>query len=354
MSPSALLNRFPWAQSPLISNAPMLGIATARLATEVTKAGGFGFLPSSYDISVGSAQLTKLESDLNEARTLLGAEQPADGPLRVGASFITAHASITNFAETALPIIEKHRPAAIWLFAPDGDVKPHGSIIAALKSLEFPPAVFVQVGNVAAAREAVVDGADVLVTQGVDAGGHQFRQGTSIVSFVPEARSMLDREFRGRDVSIVAAGGIADGRGVAGALALGAEGVVMGTRFTVSFESTFADFRKELVLGAVDGGVSTFKSPFNDQISNSKLWGPLYDGRVIVGPLQKKYLAGASLEECQKSWKEEYSEEAAHHISCTWAGTGVGLISKAQPGGEIVLEVRQEAKEALQRAAGLV
>lgn len=81
--------------------------------------------------------------------------------------------------------------------------------------------VFVQVGNVAAAREAVLDGADVLVTQGVDAGGHQFRQGAGIVSFVPEVRTMLEKEFGDKDISIVAAGGIADGRGVAGALALG-------------------------------------------------------------------------------------------------------------------------------------
>lgn len=81
--------------------------------------------------------------------------------------------------------------------------------------------MFVQVGNVIAAREAAQDGADVLVTQGVDAGGHQFRQGSGIVSLVPEVRDMLDKEFPDRKISIVAAGGIADGRGVAGALALG-------------------------------------------------------------------------------------------------------------------------------------
>lgn len=125
------------------------------------------------------------------------------------------------FQETALPLIAKNRPAAIWLFAPDGDLKPHSKIIPSLKSLKHPPVVFVQVGNVAAAREAVQDGADVLVTQGVDAGGHQFRQGSGIVSLVPEVRDMLDREFPDRGISIVAAGGIADGRGVAGALALG-------------------------------------------------------------------------------------------------------------------------------------
>ncbi|KAF5002317.1 hypothetical protein FDECE_10673 [Fusarium decemcellulare] len=354
MSPSQLLNRFPWAQGPLIINGPMLGAASALMATEVTKAGGLGFLPSTADLAPNSAHIKTLASDFDEARSLLGADQPADGPLRVGASFITGHHSVTNFAETVLPIVAKHRPAAVWLFAPDGNVKPHRKIIPALKGLEQPPVVFVQVGNVAAAREAVLDGADVLVTQGVDAGGHQFRQGTSIVSFVPEVRSMLDNEFKDRDVHIVAAGGIADGRGVAGALALGAEGVVMGTRFTVTPESIYPDFRKEMVLNAVDGGVSTFKSPFNDQITNSPLWGPLYDGRAIIGPVHKKFMAGATLEECQRSLKEDYSAEESTRVINTWAGAGVGLINEIKPVGVIVREVREEARAALQRAAGLV
>ncbi|KAH7255814.1 2-nitropropane dioxygenase [Fusarium redolens] len=358
MSSSQLLNRFPWVKSPLISNAPMLGIATPLMAAEVTKAGGFGFLPSLAYIEPSSEHINRLVDHFDEVRALLGADQPSDGPLRVGASFITSHSSLSYFEETALPLIVKNRPAAIWLFAPDGDLRPHSKIIPGLKALEYPPVVFVQVGNVAAAREAVQDGADVLVTQGVDAGGHQFRQGSGIVSLVPEVRNMLDREFPDRAISIVAAGGIADGRGVAGALALGAEGVVMGTKtnlqFTIAPESNYPKIQKQKVLEAVDGGVSTFKSTFNDRIVNSPLWGPLYDGRAIVGPIHEKFFAGASLEECQRSLKEDYSEEEARYVVNTWAGTGVGLINKVQPAGEIVREVREQARRELQRAAGLV
>lgn len=119
-----------------------------------------------------------------------------------------------------------------------------------MQSLEPRPLVFVQVGNIAAAREAVLDGADVVVAQGVDAGGHQFRQGTGIVSLVPEVLNMLQKEFKDRNVKVVAAGGIADGRGVAAALALGkwsfrkeeekadvfivgAQGIVMGTKVSL-------------------------------------------------------------------------------------------------------------------------
>lgn len=78
-----------------------------------------------------------------------------------------------------------------------------------------------QVGTVASARQAVRDGADIVVAQGVDAGGHQFASGAGIVSLVPEVVEMVEREFPGREVVVIAAGGISDGRGVAGALALG-------------------------------------------------------------------------------------------------------------------------------------
>ncbi|CAM1500871.1 Fc.00g100330.m01.CDS01 [Cosmosporella sp. VM-42] len=348
MSPSKLQMWFAWTKSPVIINGPMIGAACPRLATEVTKAGGLGFIASTVNLTAGSPDLKKLDADLQESRTLQG---DSSNPLKVGASFVTGHASVTLFKETALPILSKHRPAAVWLFAPDGDVKPHRSIINAIKTLDQPPRIFVQVGNVAAAREAAEDGADVIVTQGVDAGGHQFRRGTGIISFVPEVRNMLEQEFQGREIGLVAAGGIADGRGVAAALALGAEGVVMGTRFTVAEESIFPQFRKDIVLSTSDGGVSTLKSPFCDQINENKLWGPLYDGRAIVGPIHEKFLAGATLEECLTNLKENYSEAESIKMCRTWAGAGVGLVKRAQPAGEIVREVREQAKGTIQRLA---
>ena len=78
-----------------------------------------------------------------------------------------------------------------------------------------------QVGNVASARQAALDGADVIVAQGADAGGHQYAQTSGLISLVPEVRDMLDAEFSDRQIALLAAGGIADGRGVAAALALG-------------------------------------------------------------------------------------------------------------------------------------
>jgi hypothetical protein len=81
--------------------------------------------------------------------------------------------------------------------------------------------VFVQVGSVQDAREAVEDGTDVLVVQGTDAGGHQWAQGASLITLLPEVVDMLAEEFKDSHVAVVAAGGIMDGRGIAAAQMLG-------------------------------------------------------------------------------------------------------------------------------------
>lgn len=112
-------------------------------------------------------------------------------------------------------------PQAVWLFAPDpaATERAHPEIIDVCH--EHGLKVFVQVGSVAAAREAARDGADVIVAQGVDAGGHQWATGAGVVSFVPEVRLMLEEEFVGRRIALVAAGGIAHENSVVAAVALG-------------------------------------------------------------------------------------------------------------------------------------
>ncbi|CEJ80236.1 hypothetical protein VHEMI00432 [[Torrubiella] hemipterigena] len=350
MSAAKLQEWFPWTQRPVIANGPMLHAATPLLATEVTKAGGIGFIASAFDVSPDSANLKQLDSDLTQARELLGV---SSGPINVGASFITGHKSITQFAETAIPVLQKTTPAIVWLFAPDGEVKPHSAVIQALKGLAHPPKVFVQVGNVTAAKEAIQDGADALICQGIDAGGHQFRRGMGVISFVPEVKKLLAESFADRQIPIFAAGGIVRGEGVAAAQALGADGIVMGTRFTVAKESLFPDFRKAMILNATDGGNATFKSPFNDQINKNALWGPLYDGRAIVTEIHQKFLDGASLEDCQTTLQTRQAEtpEEAKRLIGTWAGTGVGLVNKESTASEIVHEVRDDAKAIIRKLA---
>lgn len=112
-------------------------------------------------------------------------------------------------------------PQAVWLFAPDPAASPraHPDLIEACHDHGIK--VFVQVGTVAAAREAVRDGADVIVAQGADAGGHQFASTAGLISLVPEIKVMLREEFADREVALVAAGGISNEDGVVAAVALG-------------------------------------------------------------------------------------------------------------------------------------
>jgi nitronate monooxygenase len=188
-------------------------------------AGGHDFSPSSTHIPL-------LDAELLNARKLLGVDSQPDKVLNIGVGFITFHPTIKNLVESVKPILQKHKPAAVWLFAPAaGEPNAHIMIIPALKSLGqgWGLKVFEQVGTVAAAREAVGHGADGIVAQGVDAGGHQWAKGAGIVVLVPEIKEMLAKEFPDRNIAVLAAGGIADGKGAAAALALGEQDRLMSS-----------------------------------------------------------------------------------------------------------------------------
>ena len=122
-----------------------------------------------------------------------------------------------------MPVIEKFRPAAVWLFAPAVGESHHQEIIKELGDVgkNWDLKIFVQVGDVRSAKTAVQEGADVIVVQGVDAGGHQWAQGASLMTLLPEVKDALGNTSGDSEVKVIAAGGIMDGRGIAAALALG-------------------------------------------------------------------------------------------------------------------------------------
>ncbi|KAK4126706.1 inosine monophosphate dehydrogenase [Parathielavia appendiculata] len=356
---SKLTALFPHAQHPVIISAPMLGTANSTLAAEVSKAGGLGIIPAGFDFTPSSTHLTTLDSELSAARTklnILPTVSKYDDPLPVGAGFILSHPSfLTHFLTTALPLLRANRPAAVWLFAPRADDVASGAVrtaIAALKAEGF--VVMFQVGTVAAARQAARDGVDVLVCQGVDAGGHQFAGGAGVVSLVPEVVDMLaqEREELGlgeREVVVVAAGGIVDGRGVAAALALGKFSCVCVVQFTVAEEAWTPEFRRNLILETRDGGPATVKTPVLDDIQGTPIWSGIYDGRALAGKSWQDHAAGMPLEENRRLFKEaDKAGDTSRKI--TWVGTGVGLVKRIQPAADIVREVRGDA---LRRIRGL-
>lgn len=176
-------------------------------------------VPGGFDLRPESSQIELLDKELILARRLLNLSDESSLPVGVG--FITFHPSIVTFTETVMPILKKHKPTAVWLAFPDPNAsqRVHTKIISQLHDIGIK--AIVQVGTVAAAREAVEDGADVIVAQGIDAGGHQFAAGAGMTSLVPEVFEMLKTEYSGRRIGLLAAGGIVNGRGVAAALALG-------------------------------------------------------------------------------------------------------------------------------------
>ncbi|RYC56056.1 hypothetical protein CHU98_g10146, partial [Xylaria longipes] len=212
---------------------------------------------------------------------------------------------------------------------------------------DWNPRVIIQVGTVAAARQAAELGADAIVAQGVDAGGHQFVKAASIVSLVPEIRDMVRDEFPDREIVVWAAGGIADGRGVAAALALGAEAAVMGTRYMVAPESDAQDYKRQALLSASDGAANTVKSYVHDRVQGNWTWPSLYDARALVHPSYTDDLAGMAIKENEARYKAA-KEKGDVSMMVTWSGSGVGLIRNAAPAAEITKKVREEAMKVIQ------
>ncbi|KAK3080476.1 hypothetical protein LTS18_001015 [Coniosporium uncinatum] len=348
-SPKNLLGQwFPHASKPFIANAPMLGTANSTLSAAVTAASGFGFIGGGYDFSPESKQMSALSNELAATRKLLGLADKPNEPVSIGVGFITFHPSaLPHFINVLKPILQQHKPAAVWLFAP-AETNPgtHASIIPTLKdfSEQWNMKVFVQVGTVSAARSAVLEGADVIIAQGVDAGGHQWTQGCGIVSLVPEIRDLLTSEFEGKEVVLLAAGGIMDGRGVAAALALGADGVVMGTRFITARESPAPETTKKVLLEARDGGATTIKSTVHDDVQGTGFWPVLYDGRAVMGESYRDHLEGVSLEDNVGKFKAAAKLGDASRRT-VWAGTGVGLAREELSARDIIEGAQKLARK---------
>ena len=172
--------------------APMDLVADGKLAAAVSSAGGFGILGGGY------GDETWLKKELDVA-----------GKARVGVGFITwSMARQPRLLDVTL----ERKPAAVMLSF--GDPAPHADRIKRAGAL-----LICQVQTAAMAKDAVAKGADIIVAQGTEGGGH----GGS-VSTMPLVPAIVDAV--GNSVPVVAAGGIADGRGLAAALMLGASGVL--------------------------------------------------------------------------------------------------------------------------------
>ncbi|KAI1419158.1 FMN-dependent 2-nitropropane dioxygenase [Xylaria sp. FL1777] len=349
---------FPGTAHPLIVSAPMAGITNPRLASEVVRANGLGFIQGGRTFKPGSPTLVHLEEQLTLARSLLPVEESTEKgggrlPLPVGVGFVLfSDCAATHFGATTAPVLARHRPVAVWFFAPDPD-RPETlrRVIEALRTAaaaaaDWDPRVVVQVGTIAAARQAAGLGADVIVAQGSEAGGHQFVRAAGLVSLVPEVRDMVRNEFPDREIAVWAAGGIADGRGVVATLALGAEAAVLGTRYMVAPESDAEDYKRKALLSASDGATSTVKSYVHDHVQGNYTWPALYDARALVHQSYQDDQAGMAITENETRYRAA-KEKGDVSMMITWSGSSVGLIRSAPPAAEITRKVRDEAVEVI-------
>lgn len=307
-------------QHPIVL-APMGGAAGGALAAAVTRAGGLGL------IGVGYAD----EAFINR-------EFDAAGNTEVGIGFITWDLAK---APKRLDLALERKPRAVMLSF--GDATP---FVRPIK--DSGAALIMQVQNLGMAREAKGLGADIIIAQGVEAGGHGGgpHTGRSTLPFVPAAVDAV------APVPVLAAGGIADGRGLAAALALGAAGVLMGTRFIAAAESLSHANAKARVAAAT--GDDTLRTRVFD-IGRALDWPEHFTGRAIVNDFSQRWHGREDALVAQAdAERRRYAEAAAKGDTETmvvFAGEGLDLINAVEPAAAILERIVAEGEAALARAS---
>ena len=315
---STPLTRLLGVRHPIVLAAMDL-VADARLVRAVTEAGGYGFLGGGY----GDEAWLRRELALLEGV-----------PGRFGVGFITwSLAQQPKLLDIALAA----QPSAVWLSF--GDVAPFAARIKAAGAL-----LVCQVQTEAMARDALAQGADVLVAQGAEAGGHGVSRGS--MALVPE---LVD--LAGPRVPVVAAGGIADGRGIAASLMLGAAGVALGTRLYATEEAAgFAAAKQRIV--AASGDDSQRSIVFD--MSRRKVWPAPYTGRCLQNEHLRRW-SGHELELLREQAEvaERYAAARAagnFDTAAVIAGECAGLVRDLPSVAELLPRLVGEAVARLRQA----
>jgi nitronate monooxygenase len=302
-------------------------VADARLTMSVIEAGGYGFLGAGYgDEAWLKRELAILAPAVRERGRAFG----------VG--FITwSLARQPHLLDVAL----EQGPSAVWLSF--GDPTPFAQRIKSAGAK-----LVCQVQTEAMAREALDAGADILVAQGAEAGGHGVSRGT--LALVPAIADLA-----GPRVPVAAAGGIADGRGLAASLMLGAGGVALGTRFYASVEAAgFEAAKKRIVEASGDGSL---RSVVFD-ISRRNVWPAPFTGRCLQNEHLRRW-AGRELDLMRAlgTEGERYAVARASgdfETAAVIAGEAAGLIHDWPPVGQLVHRIISEAVELVSAAPRFV
>lgn len=205
--------------------------------------------------------------------------------------------------------------------------------------------LIVQVTDLEEARQALEAGADVIVAQGTEAGGHGGRRAT--LPFVPAVVDVA------APTPVLAAGGIADGRGLAAALALGAAGALMGTRFLATPEALVS---AEAVKTILDGaGEDTERSRVHD-IARAVPWPARYTGRSLRNDFLDQWRGREDELGGDEAAKQAYRAAAARGDLAAvpvWASEAIDLVTEVVSAADLVAAIAADAEAALARAGRL-
>jgi nitronate monooxygenase len=300
-----------------IALAPMGGASGGALAAAVSNGGGLGL------IGGGREDAGWLDHELG-----IVAERTS-GPWGVG---FQSWGTDVGTVEHALG----YHPRAVMLSF--GDPRPFVTPIRRAGA-----ALIVQVTDLEEARQARDIGADVIVAQGTEAGGHGGRRST--LPFVPVVVDLA------APTPVLAAGGIADGRGVAAALALGAAGALLGTRFLVALEALVtSSVTKAIIAG---GGEDTERSRVSD-IARGSSWPSRYAARTIRNPFFDQWRGRESELAADSAARQAYQQAVARgdlSPEPVWASEAIDLITELSPAADLVAALAAQAEEALFRAS---
>lgn len=306
--------------------APMAGATDGAMAAAFTLAGGLGTMAFAYG---ATPEIVGRETAVARAA----------GPFGVG---------LMNWQvgqqEGVLEAVVEAGPALLSLsFGDPGEVVPR------VRELDPGLAIATQVGTVEEAERALEIGVDVLVARGSEGGGH----GRGAVSTLPLLQQVLDLAA---DVPVLAAGGIATGRGVAAALAAGAVGVWVGTAFAACLESPALPAVKAAMIAA-DSSQTIFTRAFD--VAQRLDWPEQFGGRALTNDFTQKWADRLPELAAQVSASDDLTlrmrlarSEGDLSLAPVYAGQSVGLIHSERSVADVVAELatyRDHLRAALDR-----
>lgn len=293
----------------------MAWIADGKLAAAVSEGGGLGI------IAAGNAPASYVHEQIQIARSLT--KKP------IGVNIML----MSPFADEVAEAVVEEKVDVVTTGAGNPSKYIKSWLASGIKVIPIVP-------SVAMAKLMTRLGATALIAEGGESGGH-VGELTTIV--------LIPQVCDATDLPVIAAGGIADGRGVAAAFMLGAEGVQLGTRFLSAYECTIHPTYKEKIIKA--GDLCTM-------VTGKKLGHPVRSLRTkFAQNYAKAEFGGMSNEELENLGVGALRlavKEGDLEKGCFLAGQIAGMVNKEQPAAEIVKEIMDEAEPILRGAPSWV